>query len=198
MSGHARADAQPVPRRRQLDVSLQLPGGRMQVGCKGPGALAWLQAAGLSLPAEPNTFTLMAPAEGEPPLLIARLGGSEFFLEAAAGTVSLLAVAAALEAPPAGVYPVLREDWTLRLAGQDVHDVLVQVCNVNFSALSPGTRPVVMTLMIGVGVVVVPEIEGQAAYRIWCDPSYGPYLSETLGSIVTEYGGWTDQQGAEA
>jgi sarcosine oxidase subunit gamma len=95
------------------------------------------------------------------------------------------------------VYPVLREDWAFHLGGDGVHDVLAQVCNVNFAALSLPSRPLIMTLMIGVAVLVVPQSvagggQGGATtrhYRIWCDPTFGPYLGESLGAVVIECGG---------
>ena len=174
------AAAPPVRR----DVALELVGGRERIGCKGPGAEAWLRDAGFDLPAGANRFVADAS------LLIARLGYSEFFLEAAAGSPPLAALAAGLERAPAGVYPVLREDWRLTLCGADVHQVLAQVCNVDFAALDARSNPVVMTMMIGVAVLVVPlAAAGAPAYAIWCDPSYGPYLSGTLGSVVVESGG---------
>ena len=186
MSGPARqgtagpAAAPPVRR----DVVLELVAGRGRFGCKGPGAEAWLRDAGLEPPAGPNRFVADAS------LLIARLGYSEFFLEAAAGAPPLARLAAGLEQAPPGVYPVLREDWRLTLSGADVHEVLAQVCNVDFAALDARSNPVVMTLMIGVAVLVLPLVAaGAPAYAIWCDPSYGPYLSGTLGSVVTESGG---------
>jgi sarcosine oxidase subunit gamma len=42
-----------------------------------------------------------------------------------------------------------------------------------------------MTLMAGVSVLVLPQNLGGTAgaetiYRIWCDPSFGSYLWETL------------------
>jgi sarcosine oxidase subunit gamma len=106
------------------------------------------------------------------------------------------------------VYPVIREDWAFLLGGEGVHEVLAQVCNVNFAALPLDSHPVIMTLMIGVAVLVVPQNEpgqqrataergdavgrGVAAgrrYRIWCDPTFGPYMSESLGAVVIECGG---------
>jgi sarcosine oxidase subunit gamma len=95
-----------------------------------------------------------------------------------------------------GVYPVLREDACFELSGVDVHDVLAQVCNVNFAELPFPERSAVMTMMIGVAVVVVPQ--GNAAqprYRIWCDPSFGDYLGGSLQQIVKESsGGWREHQ----
>ena len=41
-------------------------------------------------------------------------------------------------------------------------------------------------------VLVVPQAAGgpdpARRYRIWCDPSFGPFLSETLGAVVVESG----------
>jgi sarcosine oxidase subunit gamma len=90
-----------------------------------------------------------------------------------------------------GVYPVLREDWCLALSGPACNDVLVQVCNVQFAAVDPAAHPVIMTLMVGVAVLVVPQAlpGGQRCYRIWCDPTFGMYLHETLHALVLESGG---------
>jgi sarcosine oxidase, subunit gamma len=67
---------------------------------------------------------------------------------------------------------------------------------VDFAALSLVTRPLIMTLMIGVAVLVVPQggasaegAAGERHYRIWCDPTFGPYLGESLGAVVIECGG---------
>ena len=155
-------------------------------------------------------------------LLVARLGQTEFFLEDAAGGTTLRGLAPSPGPCPPGVYPVLREDWGFVLGGGQAEDVLAQVCNVNFAALPLDSRPVIMTLMIGVAVLVVPQgardgagapdaaaaqkagardarrgAAGGAAqlgtpdreYRIWCDPSFGPYLAEALGAVVVECGG---------
>ena len=99
--GHGRSAAPAVPSVR-LDVGLELVAGRARLGCKGPGAESWLRSAAVELPAQPNTFS------DDAGLLVARLGSSEFFIESAAGAAALVALAAGLEARPAGVYPVLR------------------------------------------------------------------------------------------
>jgi sarcosine oxidase subunit gamma len=89
-----------------------------------------------------------------------------------------------------GVYPVLREDWAFLLAGSEVHGMLAEVSSVDFAALALDLRPLVMTSMAGVGVLVVPQaLAGERRYRIWCDPSFGPYLCETLGAVVVDCGG---------
>jgi sarcosine oxidase subunit gamma len=185
-------------------LALELRERRDRLGLKGPRAADWLVTQGIDVPATPNTWTQSANTRAQSEdgtaadaLLAARLGAAEFFLEdGAAGTV-LKRIFPALDGNPPGVYPVLREDWAFGLGGEGVHDVLAQVCNVNFAALPLDARPLIMTLMIGVAVLVVPQImvsggRGGAAerrYRIWCDPSFGPYLGESLGAVVIECGG---------
>jgi sarcosine oxidase subunit gamma len=167
---------------------------RERFGCKGPRAVEWLAAHGIAAPARANTWA--ASGEGDRELFVARLGAAEFLIEGAgAGACevdgALEGAARDLAAHPAGVYPVLREDWCLALSGAACDDVLVQVCNVQFAALDPAAHPVIMTLMVGVAVLVVPQAaaDGTRSYRIWCDPTFGPYLSETLGALVLESGG---------
>ena len=71
--------------------------------------------------------------------------------------------------------------------------MLAQVCNVNFAALPLDSHPVIMTLMMGVAVLIVPQATqggpGERRYRIWCDPTFGPYFGESLGAVVVECGG---------
>ena len=82
-------------------------------------------------------------------------------------------------------------------SGAGVHDLLAQVCSLDFAALPLSGRPVVMTSMIGVGVLIVPfaAAAGARRYRLWCDPSHGPYLWETLGRVVVECGGSVTGEG---
>ena len=189
------------------DLALELREKRDRLGLKGPRAAEWLAAQGIALPMTPNTWTHSEGAVAAGALLVARLGTAEFFLEDGAGGTTLKRISPALDQSPPGVYPVLREDWAFLLGGDEAHDVLAQVCNVNFAALSLTPRPLIMTLMIGVAVLVVPQsvdARGGAAeqigagekfgaagrhYRIWCDPTFGPYLGESLGAVVVECGG---------
>jgi len=124
-------------------------------GLKGPRAAEWLEARGIALPAAPNQWT--ATAAGDE-LLVVRLGTSEFFLEDCAGGGRVRGLESALDQPEPGVYPVLREDAAFSLSGPGSYDVLAQVCNVNFADLELASRPVIMTLMIGVAVLVVPQM----------------------------------------
>jgi sarcosine oxidase subunit gamma len=167
--------------------------GAVRVGLKGPRAAEWLAAQRIALPAAPNTWT-RSPFGDAQPLLVARLGYTEFLLEDETAGCEIKRLSGALPAAPSGVYPVLREDFAFRLGGEGARDALAQVCNVDFSQLSLSSQPVVMTLMMGVAVVAVPYEDEVGAdpgrrYRFWCDPTFGPSLSESLGKVVVECGG---------
>ena len=165
---------------------------RVRLGVKGPRAAEWLIAQDVILPMAANSWVHSAAGGGSGALLVARLGASEFFLEDAADGSELTGISLKLAARPPGVYPVLREDSAFQLSGEGVHDVLAQVCNVEFAGLVLNSHPVIMTLMIGVAVLVVPqEIAAERRYRIWCDPTFGPSLSENLEAVVADCGGIT-------
>ncbi|HME39611.1 MAG TPA: hypothetical protein VKG63_11705 [Steroidobacteraceae bacterium] len=174
-------------------LALTLHEGRDRLGLKGPRAPEWLVAHGIVLPMVPNTWAHSHETPGSDALLVARLGTGEFFLEDGPAGTALKGLSPALDEQPRGVYPVLREDWAFHLGGERVHDVLAQVCNVNFAGLPLDSRPLIMTLMIGVAVLVVPQSaageQGGRHYRIWCDPTFGPYVGESLGAVVVECGG---------
>jgi sarcosine oxidase subunit gamma len=166
--------------------------GRARIGMKGPQAERWLADRGIVLPAAPNSWAGSTAAGDSTGLLVARLGTSEFFLEDAAEGTVLPGIRGGLEESPPGVYPVLREDMAFLLSGEGVHAVLAQVCNVHFAGLALDSCPVIMTLMLGVAVLVVPQLCGPDAlprYRIWCDPTFGPFLGEAVGGVVVECGG---------
>jgi sarcosine oxidase subunit gamma len=166
---------------------LQIAQNRVQAGCKGPRAAEWLSAQGLAVPVAPNSYSTAADSSDQ--VLIARLGRSEFFLEQGMPGETVRRVAA-----PAttfsGIYPVLHEDFAWTLSGTGAEAMLAEVCNINFAALQMAAHPVIMTLMIGVSVLIVPQdMAGMRQYRIWCDPTYGPSLGETLQGVVEECGG---------
>lgn len=170
-----------------LELNVADRGARL--GMKGPRAAEWLTAQGLVLPGAPNTWAC-SPGPDPGQVVAARLGQSEFFLQFDAAESAFARVSSALAQCPPGVYPVLREDFAFTLGGDAVHEALAQVCNVNFAALELDSQPVVMTLMIGVAVLALPEnIAGARRYRFWCDPTFGPSLSETLGTVILECGG---------
>lgn len=150
-------------------------------GCKGPVAAEWLSGAGLPLPELPNHWL---PHHGG---LIARLGPNEYLLEAGTDVDWVTPMMSAEQLP--GLTPVLRHDASMLLAGSHVNDLLLQVCSYNFSDLDAATRPLVMTLMVGVSVVVVPLPGAVLTYRLWCDPTLAPYLYRTMLAIAQELDG---------
>ncbi len=161
---------------------------RFRFGFKGAGAPAWCAAMGLPLPAAHNTW---AALEGGG--LVGRLAYTEFYVEHAdEAMITRLrdTLGRGVQVESGGVYPVHRCDATLVLGGSLAQDVLLQTCNVNFAALEVAAMPVIMTLMVGVAVTVFPAIEGgQTVYRMVCDPTFAPYLWQTLAGIVAESGG---------
>jgi len=185
------------------DLYFTVCGRRDRFGLKGPGAEQWLAAHGIPAPPAPNSWTGALHAD-DPAIWVARLGASEFFLEDHAGGTTLRGIEPSAESHPPDVYPVLREDASFLLTGRASLEVLAQVCNIDFGDLLLEARPVIMTSMIGVSVLVAPQIAGARAlgahperaggyaprqYRIWCDPSFGHYLGESLGTVVRECGG---------
>ncbi len=176
-----------------LEFKRRQPCGRF--GLKGPRAAEWLASHGIVVPAAPNTWAY-SPAAGNAAqaayeaLFVARLGTGEFFLEDSAGGTALRGIEPAAETHPWGVYPVLREDAAYSLSGEGSCEVLAQVCNVNFGDLELDAHPIIMTLMIGVSVLVAPQtLAAECRYRIWCDPTFAPYLEESVMTVVRDCGG---------
>lgn len=171
-------------------VAKALPERRM--GVKGPRATEALKQLGLAVPASPNTWAPLRDADRDDSWnVVGRLGFTEFFIEESGEAGGITALGQLLAGDFMGAWPVLREDRALVLGGELAADVLAQVCNVNFSALDIAQRPVVMTLMVGVGVLVLPQqtLDKGAIYRIWCDPSFGTYLLGTLEEVVQKMPG---------
>ena len=197
-----------------LPIGLADVSGGARWGCKGPGATAWMQTMGLSIPSAPNSWL---PLQGGG--LIARLGFTEYLVEGPANLVERLQAAPRA----AGVYPVVRQDAVLLLGGLCLNALLRETCSVDFRAFfattpalaqratdpartaggealqscsgasdSPGSikRPVILTSMVGVGVTIIPEWRAaRPLCRIWCDGTYGHYLWETLLEVATSLGG---------
>lgn len=154
---------------------------RRRFGVKGPRAAEVLKQLGLNVPARPNTWApLGAEDRDDSPNVIGRLGNTEYFIEEQDDARGIAALEQRLPAE-SGIHPVLREDFSLVLGGARAPEVLAEVCNVDFTALPAADKPLVMTLMTGVAVLVLPQ---QATYRIWCDPSFGSYLWETLAEVI--------------
>lgn len=157
---------------------------RDKFGFKGVNAPEWVERQGLELPS-PNAWV-----EVEGGGLLARLAASEFFIEDGEGAALCARVRGALRERPAAVYPVTRRDAGFALVGEQVNELLVETCNVNFREVASTHRTVVMTMMVGVSVLVARRDIGQrACFRVWCDPTMAPYLWDTLVGITLELGG---------
>jgi sarcosine oxidase subunit gamma len=165
--------AEPIPERR--------------LGIKGPGAAQALEELGLAVPRAPNSWAPLTAADRDGSWnVVARLGYTEYFVEEAADAPAIAALEALLARGYPGACPVLREDCGILLGGAAANAVLAEVCNVDFAALR-ADKPIVMTSMIGVGVLVLPQMSDDEGpiHRIWCDPSFGSYLQTELDAIVT-------------
>jgi len=162
-----------------------------RVGVKGPRAAEALKQLGLAVPTRPNCWAPMRDQDRDDSWnVVGRLGFTEFFVEERGEAAGVVALERLTAENFTGAYPVLREDLGLVLGGDRVTEVLAQVCNVNFNALDIAQRPIVMTLMVGVSVLVLPQQQPDGAiYRIWCDPSFGTYLWETLEEVVQKMPG---------
>ena len=122
--------------------------------------------------------------------MVARLARTEFMIEDGFDDDIAVRLRSELRPGEPGVYPVVRQDCALALAGPAVNELLVQTCNVDFASQS-GVDPIVtLTQMVGVSVTVLRDDRGTVpCYRVWCDGTMGPYFWETLTGIAEELGG---------
>lgn len=153
-----------------------------KIGVKGPGAASFLQEQGLVLPGE---------LYGKEPTvsdgLVLRVDSNEYFLEEGISGKTVEGVSSALGTGRPGLCRVERQDAGLLLSGAEAFRVLRQTCAYPFE---PEKECFVMTRVAQVSCAVLQERgEGAPFYRIWCAPSSGSYLWETLLEIVQELGG---------
>ncbi|MHB0991818.1 MAG: hypothetical protein ACYC3O_01840 [Burkholderiales bacterium] len=153
-------------------------------GLKGPVSLDWLAEQGVVVPAVNSWASL---ADGG---LVARLGNTEFLLEDGPNGTTAQYMQSQLADRPHGVYPVLRQDAAFMLTGAALQSLLRQTCSFNFMALDAKKRPLVLTTMVGVPVIVLPQVTAMGIhYRVWCDGTYGEYLWRTLLDIAHDLNG---------
>lgn len=164
---------------------------RRRFGLKGPGAPSWLAAHNCPVPVPANSWQV---TDG---ILGARLATSEFLVEAL-GSIQQRIVEAAqpLGAPdrPLDVYPVARQDLVVALRGRALGALLRHICSVDFAPLlaDPGDAagPLVLTSMMGVGVIAVPHsIGGERQLALWVDPSFAVYFWSTLLAVAVDLDG---------
>ena len=155
-------------------------------GLKGAGAEKWLQEQGVPVPPAINQRGPLGQRG-----LIARLATTEFFIEdGSAAENNADQLRDRLQRGLPGVTPVLRQDAEIAMSGPAAHEVLAQTCSVNFASLDLDSRPLVMTSMIGVSVLVIPSLrQGRPLFQIWCDGTFAPYLWEHLLEIAQDLGG---------
>lgn len=153
-----------------------------KLGVKGPRAVSWLEQEGVKIP--DATFGCRYRKGKQ---LVVRMGKDEFFLEEGYEGDRVRRLASHLGTGGAGVYRVERQDTGLLLSGATAPGVLAQTCSYDFSE-KRGT--VVMTrVAVTACAVLCQEVDGTPVFRLWCAPSYGTFLWETLLSIVRELGG---------
>ena len=188
----APTDAAPVRASTHTGLRLEDLSPRERFGCKGPGAEAWLAAAGFTVPPAPNSAQVDASG-----VLVARLAASEFLIEAIEGGDERVVAARGhlgSTGRPAEVYPVARADLVIGLSGGHLEGLLRQICSVDFAPLlesrAARSGAITLTAMIGVSVVawVRGTRDGEAALTLWVDPSFAHYFCTTVLEVARELG----------
>lgn len=141
-------------------------------GLKGGAAAAWLEAQGIAVPPQANSWLAL----GEDSRIL-RLGRGEFLIEGAAAE----ALAAQWQDGQPGLYRVPRYDAGFLLEGDAVPALLAEICALDTRPQAIGGQ-VLLTLAAGISVTLI--CEGGRRYRIWCDGTYGHYLQHTLREIL--------------
>lgn len=141
---------------------------------KGPQAASFLQSQNIPIPE--SIFWVAALKNGG---LIARTGGSEFFLES--GPVRFVGW-------DSGIYPVLRQDASLIISGSRAGELFRHVSSYDF--VTDPHHDLVFTPIAGVSCSVLrTELNGIPVFRLWTDGTYGLYIWHTLLEVATELGG---------
>lgn len=154
-----------------------------RVVVKGPQAAAFLESQQVPIPGE--MFSVLPLSGGG---LIARTGGSEFFLEDGVQGDAVARVEAALDANPPGAYRVLRQDAALILSGTRAGELFRHVTSYDF--LSSVENNLVFTQVASVSCSVLPcVLGGIPAFRLWTDGTFGIYIWHTLLEFARELGG---------
>jgi sarcosine oxidase subunit gamma len=152
---------------------------------KGPGAAAYLQSLGIPIP---EGILKVAPLENGG--LIARTGGSEFFLESGPVGWPSQAVHDGLGSPSfkEGVYPVLRQDASLIISGSRSGEMFRHVSSYDF--IGAVHDDLVFTPIAGVSCSILrTKLNGHPVFRLWTDGTYGLYIWHTLLEVAKELGG---------
>ena len=155
---------------------------------KGPSAASYLQNLGVPIPEK-----ILQVDSLERGGLIARTGGSEFFLESGFVGWPSQAVRDSLDGlgSPSynpGVYPVLRQDASLVISGPRVGEMFRHVSSYDFIGEVHGD--LVFTPIAGVSCSILrTALNGRTVFRLWTDGTYGHYIWHTLLEVAKELGG---------
>ncbi len=154
-------------------------------GVRGPGAIAWLESQGVTVPEGANSWVRLPSGE-----LVVRLGIYEFLVEDTVGGQSALLSRLRQQADlPDRVYPVVRSHGAILLWGEAAPEVLVQACWTN-GWRSAEQQQVVTLNVAGVSVtLVMAEHQGLPLYQLWCDQPCGAYLCNLLVELAEGLGG---------
>ncbi len=154
---------------------------------KGPGAVMVLQQQGVDVPGA-NYRVAMQTGGGQ----CIRTGAEEYFVEDGIGTGKEGRLVSALEKAvrarkPGGPYEVARQDACFLVSGTRAVEALSQTCGVDLRKVDGN---LIMSRVAGVSVALRMRNDlAIPAFQIWMDPSFGPYLWETLLEIVGELDG---------
>lgn len=146
-------------------------------GLKGRAAENWLTAQGVALPRQPNSWLAWGDQNR-----ILRLGRGEFLIEGPAAEN----LQSAWQPGQADLYRVPRHDAAFVLAGESVPALLQEICTLDTRPQTIGNK-ILMTLAAGISVSLTCE-PGDAGpvYRLWCDATYGDYMTRTLQEILVQ------------
>jgi len=141
-------------------------------GLKGSAAAAWLEAQGIAVPPQANSWLALGE-DGR----ILRLGRGEYLIEGALAE----SLAARWQDGQPGLYRVPRYDAGFLLEGDAVPALLAEICTLDTRPHAIGGQ-VLLTLAAGISVTLLCETGPR--YRLWCDATYGHYLQHTLREIL--------------
>ncbi len=181
-------------------VAIDVVPRRLRVGCKGPEAEQWLAGHGVLVPSGANRYEIDSSG-----LLVARLATSEFLLEglSVAANDKVARIREALEHAdyPSTVYPVLRQDFVVEIAGPKIQPFFLETCAIDLEPVArestEAAGPVILTTMIGVNVVLICRRSAAGPrFTVWSDPSYSAYFYSQLTAIAAELAQGAGSDGA--
>ena len=165
-----------------LKVDLKNLSSLKRFGMKGPNAEDWLVRQGVAVPPSPNTW--LNTRDGQ---LILRLGTSEFLLEDTLDGTNYAELYQRSQQQIEGAYYVARADASFSISGAAALNLLSELCTLDLRSSVMAGNKVVMTQIAGVSAtVVLLSLNEVPVYRIWCDGTYGEFVSDILQEIATE------------